>query len=173
MKSCNKCGGIEFSKYNRCKTCAKEYASLYRKSNTEKVKAYRAEYIIKNKDRILSRQAEYQKEYRKNNKEKIKYSRIRTKESIVRYMNNRRALLAKVGGKLSKGLEDRLYVLQKGRCACCGVELNGKYNLDHIVPLVLGGKNIDSNIQLLLPKCNREKYTKHPIDFMQSKGYLL
>jgi len=45
--------------------------------------------------------------------------------------------------------------------------------MDHIVPLAKGGKNIDSNIQLTCPKCNLEKNSKDPIEFMQSRGYLL
>ena len=37
----------------------------------------------------------------------------------------------------------------------------------------LGGKNIDSNVQLLRSECNYKKAAKHPIDYMQSKGMLL
>jgi 5-methylcytosine-specific restriction endonuclease McrA len=45
--------------------------------------------------------------------------------------------------------------------------------MDHIVPLYLGGLNVDSNIQLLRAKCNLQKNKKHPVDFMRSKGFLL
>jgi hypothetical protein len=41
------------------------------------------------------------------------------------------------------------------------------------MPLALGGSNTDDNMQLLRAICNYHKYTKHPIDFMQSKGFLL
>jgi 5-methylcytosine-specific restriction endonuclease McrA len=86
---------------------------------------------------------------------------------------NRRARKIGAGGKLSPGLAQRLLVLQKGRCACCGASLAFGYNLDHIVPLALGGANEDWNMQLLTKKCNNEKHAKHPVDFMQSRGYLL
>ncbi len=36
-----------------------------------------------------------------------------------------------------------------------------------------GGANIDGNIQLLTGLCNRQKHTKHPVDFMQERGFLL
>lgn len=41
------------------------------------------------------------------------------------------------------------------------------------MPLALGGANEDWNIQLLRQRCNNQKKAKHPVDFMQSKGYLL
>jgi 5-methylcytosine-specific restriction endonuclease McrA len=45
--------------------------------------------------------------------------------------------------------------------------------MDHIIPLALGGTNTDDNIQLLRAKCNKQKGAKHPIDFMQQRGFLL
>lgn len=45
--------------------------------------------------------------------------------------------------------------------------------MDHIMPLALGGTNTDDNIQLLCPTCNRSKHAKHPVDFMQQRGFLL
>jgi 5-methylcytosine-specific restriction endonuclease McrA len=45
--------------------------------------------------------------------------------------------------------------------------------MDHIIPLSLGGKNEDKNIQLTCPRCNKEKGGKDPVVFAQSKGLLL
>lgn len=86
---------------------------------------------------------------------------------------NRRARKIEAGGKLSIGLGERLLVLQKGRCACCGESLDAGYNLDHIVPLARGGVNEDWNIQLLTPKCNSAKAAKDPVEYMQHKGFLI
>jgi 5-methylcytosine-specific restriction endonuclease McrA len=77
------------------------------------------------------------------------------------------------GGKLSPDLAERLYELQGGKCACCGKPLGEKYHLDHIMPLALGGANTDDNMQLLTARCNIQKSAKHPIDFMQERGFLL
>jgi len=41
------------------------------------------------------------------------------------------------------------------------------------MPLALGGKNEDWNIQLLRAECNSRKGAKHPIVYMQEKGFLL
>jgi 5-methylcytosine-specific restriction endonuclease McrA len=86
---------------------------------------------------------------------------------------NRRALKRVNGGKLSKGLAEKLFKLQKGKCPCCHQPLGENYHLDHIVPLALGGSNTDDNIQLLRSSCNNQKSAKHPIDFMQQRGFLL
>lgn len=86
---------------------------------------------------------------------------------------NRNAKKNAVDGVLSKGLAEKLLVLQKGKCPCCGQNLGKNYHLDHVVPLFLGGGNVDSNMQLLRGRCNLQKHAKHPIDFMQSRGFLL
>jgi 5-methylcytosine-specific restriction endonuclease McrA len=59
--------------------------------------------------------------------------------------------------------------MQNGLCACCSNPLNGLYHLDHIVPLSLGGKNSDDNVQLLLPKCNLQKYNAPPEEFFKRR----
>lgn len=86
---------------------------------------------------------------------------------------NRRAGMRAVGGKLSKDLATRLFDLQRGLCACCQLPLGENYHMDHIMPLLLGGLNVDCNMQLLRQRCNNQKSSKHPVDFMQSRGFLL
>lgn len=99
--------------------------------------------------------------------------RMRNPEAVARHASNRRARKGGSGEVLSPGLSEKLFELQGGRCACCGKKLGKKYHLDHIVPLALGGRNDDSNIQLLTPKCNAIKGAKDPIDYMQERGFLL
>jgi 5-methylcytosine-specific restriction endonuclease McrA len=94
-------------------------------------------------------------------------------EAVSVKNQNRRARVRSVGGKLSKGLPEKLFSLQQGKCACCGLPLGDKYHLDHIVPLALGGTNTDDNIQLLRASCNNQKHAKHPVDFMRERGFLL
>lgn len=50
-----------------------------------------------------------------------------------------------------------LYVKQRGNCAICLKSLFGDFETDHIKPLSKGGSNEPSNIQLVCPKCNKEK----------------
>jgi hypothetical protein len=68
---------------------------------------------------------------------------------------------------------ERIYGMQKGKCACCKVKLGSKFHRDHIIPLARGGTNDHLNIQLLCRPCNIRKSAKHPVDFMQENGFLL
>jgi 5-methylcytosine-specific restriction endonuclease McrA len=85
----------------------------------------------------------------------------------------RRAKRINQAGLVSKNIIQKLKILQRGKCPCCKRSLGDNYHLDHIVPLSLGGKHEDSNLQLLMANCNQQKSSKHPIDFMQQRGFLL
>lgn len=87
------------------------------------------------------------------------------------YDQNRKAK-KRSSGKLSKGIVEKLFKQQSGRCACCGDNLGKDYHIDHIMPIALGGANVDSNVQLLKKRCNLQKNKKHPVDFMRERGFL-
>lgn len=129
---------------------------LWTKANPEKAKAYGVAWRQRNKDQVRESRASYRG---KN----LKAYRI--------YRQNRR--LAQSGGRLSPDISETLFSLQKGKCACCKRPLGADYHLDHIMPLALGGVNADGNMQLLRKRCNLQKNAKHPVDFMQSRGFLL
>lgn len=136
----------------------KERVRSYRKNNVALCKAKREEFDEVNpgwRKRV-------HKEWVKNNPSKMRM-----------YDQNRRARKVAGGGTISHDIVDKLMTLQQGKCPCCGKSLDAGFHVDHIMPLALGGSNTDDNIQLLTPACNREKNAKHPIDFMQSRGFLL
>lgn len=181
MKICRKCSN-EFSGRD-CMVCHKAYYVL----NAEKVAAYKKQYNIENKESI----AEKRKAYREENKEKVRkqkadYAAKNSKKIVAKvtawckenpnrrreYSHNYRAR-KKGRGVITPGLAEKLMALQKGRCACCGLKLGKDYHMDHIMPLALGGSNSDENMQLLRSKCNMQKNAKHPVDFMQQRGFLL
>jgi 5-methylcytosine-specific restriction endonuclease McrA len=95
-------------------------------------------------------------------------------EKRTEYEQNRRAKKLASGGKLTIGIKARLYKLQAGKCLCCKEKFDMRnMHMDHVMPLSLGGEHCDLNIQLLCQPCNQSKHAKHPIDFMQSRGFLL
>lgn len=174
---------VKRNKERQKKNCAEWYAN-----NKEKVKVTGALYYKKNKALVLEKRKEYRKKnierkkivdakYRTANREKVrnitKNWKVLHPESLRINNQNRRALKKLSGGKISKDLVQRLYKLQQGKCPCCKNPLNNDYHLDHVIPLSLGGTNDDLNMQLLRSICNLQKNAKHPIDFMQSRGYLL
>ena len=86
---------------------------------------------------------------------------------------NRRARLRQCGGVHTAEDIAAIRKLQKDRCAVCRVKLNGGGEVDHIQPLLSGGENDRTNLQLLCEFCNRSKGAKDPIDFMQERGKLI
>ncbi len=149
-----------------------EYWVLHREKNPEKQISYSTKWKIANKQRVNL----YSKTYREENPEKVKAAKLSwslaNKHKFPIYGHNYRCS-KKNTGKLSKGLSEKLYRLQKGKCPCCKKALGTDFHIDHIMPLSLGGLNTDDNIQLLRSKCNLQKGSKHPVDFMQSRGFLL
>ena len=136
----------------------KQRVKNYRLSNPEKIKLDQAKHRLKNKDKAKAYYAEW---------------RVKNPEIAKQHRQNRRARVKAATGRLSLGLEKKLLRLQNGKCACCKRPLGDDYHMDHIMPLALGGTNTDDNIQLLRARCNRQKNAKDPIEFMQSRGFLL
>ncbi len=143
---------------NRCKPCNNIRSKAWRADNPDRAKINSAACHAANPEQYKATDAAW----RKANPEAIR---------IIR--QNYRARKRTNGGTLSKDLAIKLFKLQKGKCPCCKQPLGDTYHLDHIVPIALGGLNTDDNIQLLRGTCNHQKHAKHPIDFMQSRGFLL
>lgn len=168
---CAKCG-TTFTSLG-CKPCKAAKNAAYHKANPDKEKARRAAYYIANaeKERVANA-----KRYMEN-PEKYRAAAIAWHKanplSSVRSNLNRRIRKREIGGKISKGIIAKLLKLQKGLCPCCKQPLGKDYHLDHIMPLARGGANADENMQLLKATCNLQKNAKHPVDFMQSRGFLL
>jgi 5-methylcytosine-specific restriction endonuclease McrA len=115
--------------------------------------------------------------WRKANPEKaraavIAWNKAHPEERAV-IAENRRARTLSAEGRHTAEEVKKLLARQKYRCAICKGGLEAGYHRDHIVPLFLGGSNWIRNLQLLCPKCNLKKGSKHPIRFMQEMGYLL
>ncbi|MDA8122262.1 MAG: HNH endonuclease signature motif containing protein [Deltaproteobacteria bacterium] len=145
--------------YAENKERVKKSIAAWRARNPEKVKGYLDKWREKNP----TRGRDYSSGYRKENSEKVKINN-----------KNRHARKKGSGGKLSPDIASRLFAIQKGKCSVCKKSLKKTgFHLDHIVPLIRGGKNEDKNIQLTCPKCNTKKGGKDPIRFMQEQGFLL
>lgn len=170
---------------NPDKVLAKQRAYVER--NKERVleskRAYNAKYSSENatycreyKKKNAAAIAEYNKQYRRNNPDAVRNAlqrwRASNKDRTLIHATNRKA--RKSGGRLSNDIAARLMQAQRGACPCCRADLSTTgHHLDHIMPLALGGTNTDDNVQLLCPPCNLSKHAKHPVDFMQQRGYLL
>lgn len=62
----------------------------------------------------------------------------------------------------SKGMKERKYQEQGGRCPHCGKQCTyGEMEGDHVVPYSKGGKTEYSNLQMLCAPCNRSKGNRY------------
>jgi len=187
-KFCKKCGEeTERNKAGSCKACACIASNKWYYQNLERAKASQKNYVEQNREKLKVYIAQYKKNNRERinalnknwaNKNKEKVSEANKKwgsknvERLRVIVRNRRARL-RTTGTLSLDIAVKLFKLQKGKCACCGEPLGKDYHLDHIMPIALGGENVDKNIQLLRSRCNLQKNAMHPVDFMQNRGFLL
>jgi 5-methylcytosine-specific restriction endonuclease McrA len=58
-----------------------------------------------------------------------------------------------------------LFLKRKGTCAACAqkIEAGKVWEIDHILPLALGGSNAPENLQILCRPCHRAKTTKSDV----------
>lgn len=172
-----------------CKLCNHETQKIYRKQHKEELsqkmklwsqnnkeyldnyqKEYRKNNII---DRRLackkwsSNNKEYLREYHKKhyeaNKEHkkkiVKKYRLENPERVKVARYNRLSRIIENGGVVSEVEWKEIKNKYNNKCLCCGSN-NIPLDMDHIVPLSLGGKNIKDNIQPLCRSCNARKNAK-------------
>ena len=182
-KMCTKCGGEKSlddfyrrsdypSSYtSHCKECIlSRQRSHYNKNKEHKLKSNRAWHHA-NKEKISARKRTYRqnnkarisqkgKEWYRNNKERV-YIRTRKRNALVRNV--------KVGN-----VPHRNEILKKqgDMCANCKTK-KGLFEMDHIVPIKLGGEHSKHNVQVLCKACNRSKGAKHPSEWAKENGKLL
>jgi len=159
-------GTLRYASNGKCVECSR---LLY-----QKVKDKKAQQYLARREEIKERKSAQAKIYYQENKERL------LAQQKEYYEKNKELWTVKAHKRRANGLpshvsiEDirKLKALQKNKCPVCKVELV-KHHLDHIQPLSKGGKHEPDNLQLLCPTCNLNKHAKDPVDFMQSKGYLL
>lgn len=200
MKTCTKCEtSKDFLEFgirkttndglnNECKACMSERArdhysrnseriqegrALARAANPSAARARDAKYYSANVEKVARYSADY---YQANKESRRRYSAAwsqRNPDARSLITQNRRAKVRSSDGVLSKGLTAKLFTRQRGLCPCCMTPLGNTFHLDHVIPIALGGANTDANMQLLRARCNLQKGAQNPIDFMQSRGFLL
>ena len=158
----------ERSRRNANRDSLNQKSREYKSKNRAKISDYNKRYYIANKQRENARCLKYRSE----NKHIFTAWRRNNVELCAKHRRDRRSRILCASGRHTISDIKNIYALQRGRCACCMKKLN-KYHVDHRMPLARGGSNDRLNLQLLCPECNLSKNAKHPIDFMQERGFLL
>lgn len=131
------------------------YMKKYRIENAEKIRETKRQYDAEHAVEARIRAAEWAK----NNP-----SKAQTKNQ------NRRALRKAADGSFSNRDIELIYEQQNGRCAYCGIELNGKYHIDHKNPLSRGGSNWPENLACSCATCNLSKSDKTLEEWLAQLG---
>lgn len=153
---------------------ARDRAKAWHWANREKALATSRRWAAENRQAARERTMQW----RASNPERVRANEAKKRANrSPEYLEkrrideqNRRARIKESGGRLSKGLAARLYAEQDGKCVYCRSDLRSVFHMDHIVAIASGGANVDSNIQLLCPPCNRKKHVKTHEEFARKIG---
>ena len=193
LRPCATCGGTErYESDGKCKACVRArngaYGKKHREARLEYLRNWRISNLQKIRENDKLRAAQYRaqfpekrkeitRKYIERNPEKVAESKRAWKkanpESVRDAAATRRARVRGTGGRLPNGTVKRLLSSQKMKCAICRTNIKDGYHVDHIIPLARGGEHKPENVQLLCKACNLSKHARDPIEFMQSRGYLL
>ncbi len=152
------------------------YYEAHKEAAKERQRAWKAANKDYEKDKIQAwyeDNPEYRREYYEANKDSIKEQMRAWHEANPEALRNKKAKRKGAPGEITPGWIPKLLELQRWTCVVCNKDLRYGYHIDHITPIARGGENIDYNLQALCPTCNLQKSDKDPIDFMQSRGFLL
>jgi len=190
-KVCEKCGAVDRNAKGKCRLCLNAYNVSYYRVHRIEMAASKTRRRKADPDYPKKRNAASAK-WRNVNPDKVKafiakwrdanYEHVRMvsrkwyvdhPEKIRAMVHKRRARILEAGGSFTDGDIKSMLKRQRKRCVVCRTDISKSYHVDHIMPLARGGDNGIGNIQLLCPHCNFSKNDKHPIDFMQERGFLL
>lgn len=59
--------------------------------------------------------------------------------------------------KIRGSIRDQVVARDGNVCGICGCEVNGRIHVDHVTPVVAGGKTEASNLRVTHPACNLRK----------------
>lgn len=156
-----------------CLECKNEKRKEFARRNPDAVSRANKKHYYANHDRMLARAAAYSKAHPEKNRENALKQYRKNPARYAAYSRNRKARKKAAEGTHTAAEISALYQRQSGKCANCATSLKRGYHADHIVPLVRGGSNWISNIQLLCPPCNLSKKALDPIEWAQREGRLL
>lgn len=170
MKECSKCGTLkplaEFYKDARyaqgvkgvCKVCSASRQKSYLSSPHGRTT--RSNYIDRTSDHRRSVVADYYKRNREKIRSDQKLYRQDHPELKRRADRKRRANKAcAVPQRWRKSPET------PGCCYWCGTDITAHYEIDHIMPISLGGQAVEENEVKVCRTCNGSsgKWHKHPL----------
>jgi 5-methylcytosine-specific restriction endonuclease McrA len=125
---------------------------MWRYAHNDEMREYYHEYAIKNSLKRSLTQKSY-------------YNTPKGRSATLNAANKRRSNIDKNKSENVTGYIQFLILNQK-LCYWCDHELNGKFEIDHIIPLSKGGGHTENNVALSCGSCNASKHDLMPIEFL-------
>lgn len=156
-----------------CAECNRIISDEWNKKNTDLKRKLWKDWNKDNKKRLAEKIKVDRVVNPKKYKDRFRKWYDKNPERVRINAHKRRDRKAMAVGSFTKDDIKSLLKKQNNKCINCNVLLGKNYHVDHIVPLILGGTDWPSNLQILCKRCNLSKGGKDPIVWAQSQGKLL
>jgi 5-methylcytosine-specific restriction endonuclease McrA len=187
MRECNTCHVSKpLAEYNRaahckdgyqykCRACVRAWGVEYRERNAEEIRARKKAYQLAHPEQRRAGEIRYYQRHARRHWE-CTNRRVKVRRRIdpifrQKKLDNCRAHYLKRYGVELVALA-ALFDSQLGRCAnpYCQKSLKESCELDHIMPLALGGTHDLRNLQFLCLNCNRRKNKRRPNEWLEAES---
>jgi 5-methylcytosine-specific restriction endonuclease McrA len=163
-----------------CVVCQYEIRRKWVKNNLEKVRKYGRDCARRNwaipekRKQSIARSRKWLDTADNKEKYKAVKKRYRQNNKLKKCIDQhrRRAKLKLAGGSHTEQQIVGLLVKQKNKCINCLCNISSRPQIDHIMPIALGGNNSIENIQLLCKSCNSKKQAQDPLVWAKKNGRL-
>lgn len=165
-KGCSSGYTIEYlSEHPTDKDAKSEYDRQYYLEHREEVKDRARSYHQDHKEECNRRSRARHHAHKEEANERTRQWFLDHPEAKNAYEMNRRARKRNNGGTHTG--EDRIaqFERQNGKCFYCNKKMGDDWQIDHVMPLSLGGSNGPENLVATCKECNMSKKAKHPMDF--------
>ncbi len=147
----------------------KEYNKNWRKNNKERKKKMDRDYFLNNREKV-NKTSEI---WRNNHKGKVKkYNQkyYTSPKGIISYTHHNHKRIATIKERPCDLSNDKVKkILERDKvCVYCGS--SKRLELDHIVPLKLGGNSLYNNFVVACKRCNTTKSGKDVFEWCNLKG---
>ncbi len=168
MKACVKCTReLPISEFHRnpntgdehtgiCRDCCAVYQKDYRQKNRDRIRADKKRYCEQNREKVLTAKRRYAAEHRKQESaraiqwQKDHPDRVRQRSKLRRFRERAN------GGQVN--WQDWIDLCSQFNDLCAGCGSDKRPEMDHIVPVIHGGRGDLVNLQPLCRSCNASKH---------------
>jgi 5-methylcytosine-specific restriction endonuclease McrA len=153
--------GDKHGLHSWCYDCNRAARRKHYSDNRDRYSEWYKSWCAKNPDKVKAYEAARDRDYAKSYRKWI--SLPGRKEQKRAYGHNYRARVRLADGQITKEVIGLVLEIYGERCLKCGSEDN--IQIDHVVPLAIGGDNLFGNLQPLCRSCNSSKGARSCEDY--------